>query len=100
MLIGNAAIPCQYGIARAEVIQSFPGHSESGRAGFCCETNVGLGASLTLRARLESGAIVFHPFEKASLSEPDVAHDFLELLDKQRASLLSFPRVENPKVSI
>ena len=100
MLVGNAAVPCQYGIGRADVMQNFADHSESGRSGFCCETNVGLGVSVTLRAQLESGAIVFHPLEKGISIEGSAAHDFLELLDEQRASLLSFPRVENPKVSI
>jgi len=100
ILLGDAAIPCRYGAARADAAASFPDCPDSEQAGFSCKISGRAGGALTLKAHLQSGAVVFCPLENRFSIERSPASDFLASLDEHRASLLTFPQVDEPKVSL
>jgi GT2 family glycosyltransferase/glycosyltransferase involved in cell wall biosynthesis len=99
--IGGSSTECHYGARRADVAAIFPNLPQSERCGFYCQINApSQSAPITLKARLQSGSIVFCQLNRTLSAENATAKAFLQSLDEHRASLLRFPASRKPKVSI
>lgn len=99
--VANQAAPCSYGVARHDVATLFPDLPESGRSGFTCRINVPAQETpLRLHARLRSGAIAVLPLKEKLVTRDPRVTSYFESLDEERATLISFPRHDAPRVSI
>ncbi len=99
--VGNKASHCRYGYARPDIAAQLPDLPESGRSGFTCRVTIpAQKLPLRLHARLRSGAVAILPLEKTFVTRGSTMAPFLEALDEERTTLLSFPPSESPKVSI
>lgn len=98
---GSVIARCYHGSARSDVVAQFPEVRHSEHSGFVCHAKLPAGRfRIKLRARLRSGRVTSHRFARELVVRPKQARAFLELLDEHRASLLQFPVVEQPTVSI
>jgi GT2 family glycosyltransferase len=98
---GGATAPCQYGIARPDVVAEFPDFPGTARSGFYCQILIPESpARLQLKAILQSGAVVIHDLGRTLATKQTRLTGLLQSLDEARAALLSFPACERPDVSI
>jgi O-antigen biosynthesis protein len=99
--VGGSTAECQYGIPRPDVAAIFPALPGSDRSGFRCYIDVPPpGGPVLLKARLRSGFIVIVKPEKQFSVRNGSFEEFVQSNDRHRASLLSFPPRNEPKVSI
>ncbi|MFN2508577.1 MAG: glycosyltransferase [Chthoniobacterales bacterium] len=94
--------PCRYGLTRDDVPREFPGVPNAGVCGFEARPQLPAGTgALRLKARLRSGAVVVWRYNRPiTVTRAPKVQAFLQLLEEQRAALLSFPPASNPTVSI
>jgi GT2 family glycosyltransferase/glycosyltransferase involved in cell wall biosynthesis len=99
--VGGVSVECHYGSPRTDVAANFPDLPQSDRCGFYCQINLpAQGASLKLKARLQSGLVVVHQLERRLSVRNGPASAFLQSLDERRSELLRFPQGKDPTVSI
>jgi len=99
--VGGFSANCHYGTPRVDVAANFPDFPQSDRCGFYCQIKVpSKDAPVRLKARLRSGSIVVCQLDKRLSSRNGSASAFLQSLDEHRASLLRFPRCDEPRASI
>ena len=98
---GRRFVECYYGTPRIDVALSLPDLPNNDRCGFYARVNAPSSPSrLWLKARLQSGSIIFLELDKTLSVTNTRASVFLDSLDEHRASLLYLPPCHNPTVSI
>jgi GT2 family glycosyltransferase/glycosyltransferase involved in cell wall biosynthesis len=99
--VQGSSTECHYGIARPDVAAALPNLPGGDRSGFYCHIEVPApGGAISLKALLRSGLFVLVETNKRVAVKNGLLDEFVHSLDRHRASLLSFPAVNEPAVSI